>query len=678
MKRLCKLGIFAWALALTALGCSSQTVQGSVVLADSGNGIGNWQLGDIGSNDSTGAKDSGDSLADSGVDAGSADSGSTDTSTHTLQFVQEKGDDGIACVGVCVEKLSQNEVRTLKVRYLIDGKAVPDALVNFALQDPATKNGSLLSSNVPTDDQGACGADAKASQIEGVFNIVASVSTDPLAKPIDFEVHVAAKTKGPLTITLHYNGSKAFQEFGAIKARLTVQTDPGKPACKDIDLTDVLPAATWESPATLQFDKPWAMTWPQFAATLPQSGAPMTYTVIGLAYPVKGGNQTAAGCLDTGATVQWDPASKTMSGESVTVILSDLAPRLKGTYDLTTHLDLLSVLPPSVEAILQDIIDIVTDPVAGVLSLVCKLGNGSLDSFCKNVFDDPSNPNINNLAQPFGGVIVKFLDALLLGFLPENVKSGLKTGADVGQILTNLEIGGTLEIDAEPDFTGFVDKKYVKETWSTVTYTWTLGASCNANDPQCGKKTIDVGAFQNDAIVGSFDCWRDAFKSELKIAQHALNVKWGALVNFLLEKELLPLITGDPNVDSYGALFKTLVGGKGCIDKDTCCDDFGKNLAAKQGILGASFLSTVCESIAQLGSGFLEAELAGLDAQSGNVGTGSGLLLAADHCPLFDFNQDMVYDKIGAQASPCKWDMTLGIGGSAKPLKATFWATRQL
>jgi len=377
--------------------------------------------------------------------------------------------------------------------------------------------------------------------------------------------------------------------------------------------------------------------------------------------------------------------SKSVEGESVVVTIKDLPPRLKGTYDLTTHLNLLSVLPPTVETVLTTIIDIVTDPVAGLLGLICKLGNGKLDSICGAVFDNPQKPNIKELKQPFGGLIVKLLNAVLLSLLPPNVQQGLAAGADLGEILTNLQIDGTIEILAEPDNTGFLDKSQTKQDWTSVTYKWSLGQSCSASDPNCGKNTFSIEAFQTNAITGQFDLWRDAVKSEIKIGQHALNVKWGALVNFIVQKQVLPLLFKDPKnpgappVDSYAKLFKSLVGGKGCLTKDMCCENFGVSLTnSGPSLFSADFLAGACELMATLGSGYLESTLTGLDAQSGDPASGKGLLLAANQCAAFDMNQDQFIDNLGVKSAPCTWDMTLSLQGKPKALKATFYASRQL
>lgn len=673
-------------LAVFASACSTNTVGGNVFFADAGGGIGNYGFGDGSGADGKGKPDAG-AATDTHADAAPGD---TAAPTHQLLFVQKNDDFGGFCDSLCALVVYQNAQRSLKVQYLVGGEPQPDALIEFALDDKNTTLATLQSTNVPPDEKGIAQADIKAGNQVGTVGVTVRVPGDPEAGELHFDVHVQSKAKGPLEIRVHYVGSKSLSEFGMVKLRLTEQESPGQPACKDIDLGDALPAAKWESP-NLKWDnndpmttQPWLITSPLFSSSLPQSGEPLTFTVIAVASANSSSNALAAGCEDMTATVHWNLDSKSVEGESVIVTIKDLPPRLKGTYDLTTHLNLLSVLPPTVEAVLTTIIDIVTDPVAGLLGLICKLGNGKLDSICGAVFDDPAKPNIKELKQPFGGLIVQLLDAVLLSLLPPNVKQGLASGADLGEILTNLEIGGTMEIQAEPDNTGFLDKSHTKQDWASVTYKWSLGQSCSASDPNCGKKTFSIEAFQTNAITGQFDLWRDSFKSEIKIGQHALNVKWGALVNFIVQKQVLPLLFKDPKnpaappVDSYAKLFKSLVGGKGCLTKDVCCENFGASLTnGKQSLFSADFLAGACELVATLGSSYLESTLTGLDAQSGDPASGKGLLLAADHCAALDMNQDQFIDNLGVKSSPCTWDMTLNLLGKPKALKATFYASRQ-
>ncbi len=678
-------------LLVLATGCGTTIVPGQMAPVDGGGndggaaifGDGGWGADSgVGTSDGTmGASDA----PTAGADTGTTADGSAGSELRFAMPNNNKDDFGGVCADVCKLNLPQNSVRKIYAQYLVDGKPKADVLVRFGLIDPQNTKAEILIENSITDENGVAVSELKAGGSPGTIDIAAVVPADEAAGAKIFKVHVISKAKGPLQIRLHYLGSNNPLELAHIKARLTRQVIDGEPACKDVDLGDTLPKAQWESPGNLQWDKPWTITYPSFAKWVEKEvgingGKPLTFTVIGVAAKSNIGAVRAAGCIDTGATITWNPGTQALEGSDVTVIVKDLPPRLKGTYDMVTRLDLLSILPDTVEFVFKAIFDIITDPIAGTLSLTCKLGNGKLDSFCGLIFEDVKKPDINNLKQPFGALIVKFLDAILYSFLPDSVKSGLNAGADLGKILTDLEMGGIIDLKQEPDNTGFLSKDYTKDEWQSVTYKWSLGQACNPKDPNCGKKTFSFIAFQQDAIVGHFDLWRDTPKSEIKIGEHGLGIKWGALLNYIIQKQLLPAITADPKdpaapvVDSYAKLIKSLLAGKACLIKDTCCADFGKGLAAQQSLVGASFLEGTCELIVTLGAGLIESQLVALDTDTTK---GNTMTIKTDACAIFDDNQDMIIDSIGKSTYPCDWNMQVKIGGKPQQVKATFFATRQ-
>ena len=678
----CKLVALAVAALLTVT-CSDTTQQGFVVPSDAS---GKFDGGGLSGKDGASG-----SAADGAGAADGSGAGSDGTATgevaaaNVLQFATPKDDFGGVCDTLCALLVNQNAIRKVGVRYLAGGKpAGPDIAVQFELVDATAKQLVVLTPNVFTDEKGEAWAEVKSTSELGLAGVVARVTDDAAAGQLTFNFTVQPKAKGPLTVMLHYVGSSLLTDFGALQARLVKQV-AGAPACASLDLGDTLPPAAWTSP-NLQWNKPWALTFPSLAGWVQKEASAdgtVAFTVIGIAKGMTGSKVIAAGCVDTGVVVKVSDQGVVI-GDDVIVDVKDLPPRLKGVYDLTSHIDLLSILPDPVELVFKTILDVVSDPIAGLLGLACKLGGNTLNSLCGYVFQDPKNPSIKDLTA-VGDIITKFLDAILLSFLPPQVKQGLATGADLNEILTNLEMGGTFEFKAEPDSTGFLPAAQTKEIWSTVTYKWTLGQTCAANDPKCGKKTFNVEAFQPDAIVGQFDLWRDAVLSQIKIAKHALKIKWGALINYIVQKQLLPAITADPKnpnapvVDSYAKLIKTLMAGKQCLVKDTCCNDFAKQLAGKQSLIKEDFLTSTCEVLISLGTGFLEQQLNQLDGTTGDPTKNSGLLLSADKCPIFETNQDQLIDIIGGVLvkDQCHWDMTLTIGGKPNAIKGIFYATRQ-
>ena len=114
------------------------------------------------------------------------------------------------------------------------------------------------------------------------------------------------------------------------------------------------------------------------------------------------------------------------------------------------------------------------------------------------------------------------------------------------------------------------------------------------------------------------------------------------------------------------------VGGTpvSCDDKNACTLDKCDPSTAK-----CFFVNT--DGFCEDGTGFLESQLLALDGKTGDPTKGSGLLLAADKCAIFEINADQKIDAIGNKTQPCLWDMTLTIGGKPEPIKSKFYATRQ-
>jgi hypothetical protein len=96
-------------------------------------------------------------------------------------------------------------------------------------------------------------------------------------------------------------------------------------------------------------------------------------------------------------------------------------------------------------------------------------------------------------------------------------------------------------------------------------------------------------------------------------------------------------------------------------------------------LLKEDFLTSTCEVLVNVGTAYLESQLTKLDGDSGDPTKGSGLLLSADGCNIYETNQDQLIDLFGGPQAKdqCTWDMTLTIGGAPQSIKGKFFATRQ-
>jgi len=476
----------------------------------------------------------------------------------------------------------------------------------------------------------------------------------------------------PLIVKFEQDGQASID---AIKAYLFLQT-AGSPTCLEIN-PGSLPIADKASPELNDLMQSWKVS--SFADLGPNN--PLMYTVVATGYEVNG-PVLAWGCYDVDALVEFG------KGKLVTVVLHDAPPpTYVGTYHVVNHFSILSALPPEVDTVLEFIVGFFNSPTAGLLQLTCALANDALEDLCDNVFQDPNDPDINNLTT-VGNVMTTILDGILINLLEDNVGTDIWSGGkDIGNMIKDIEIHSTIKIKAEPDETGFISMENTEVEWHTVSFQWTMGEDCNILDPECGKKSYSFNAIGQDVAVAQFtaqlDGWMLGQFYKLIIQPHALDLKYGAFLNFAIEKLLLPTVAGDgsdglPVVDSYEKFFSALMGGKECLQINNCCELFAQNVSGQAGNWVQSLAKIGCQALVPLSSEYLRDMLTGLDPDTGDnftIGTKSG-----QPCVLYDTDNDQVIDQWGKKEPMelrCYWDVKLKLGGSDILFDADFWGVRQ-
>ena len=151
-----------------------------------------------------------------------------------LKFVQAQDDFGGLCETQCALKIFQNGTRTLKVQYLVDGQPVANAAILFAAKDAAQTLVAPGGGEIPTDDNGFAQLDVKSGSDVGAVVIAVTAKDDPLAAPVEFNLQVATKAKGPMEIRLQYEGFNNPADYTLIQARLTKQEAAGQIALPDV------------------------------------------------------------------------------------------------------------------------------------------------------------------------------------------------------------------------------------------------------------------------------------------------------------------------------------------------------------------------------------------------------------------------------------------------------------
>ena len=615
-------------------------------------------------------------------DAGSVDTAEpphdivTPTGACTLEFTEATGDDGAACKGAseCNLTLFFSGSRSVKVRYLCDGAPLASGLVQFDLiGNEANSTLEALPNAVYTDADGTAATTVNvANNNAGLFELRASPGDGSDAQPISYMFSVESKIGPPLTVKFNPLYDPTQVKFDKIETTIYKHTDANKYECAGIDPTETMPSGGVGLPKVSKIEESVvAPSLPKLDTELHQK-----WTVVAVGKTTAGAMRIV-GCNDQDAKVEF--AKSTI----VTVDMNAVPPDYTGEYAATAYLDLTSALPPNIKLIFDVIFGLFESPTGGLMLLVCKLDGNSLDSICEIVFDDPDNPVIGEWGS-FGEIIVTTADAILIGLLDKNpiAKDIFHTGKDLGEILQHLELHSRIIMKAlppkkkaVPDSQGWFTEDQCSQVWDEITFTWTLNAGCNPNDPGCGQQNFNFNQFSNGVLSATFEAQVTPTFYDMNIYEHSVNLKYGALLNEVIKQLLLPAVFGDgsdgfPKIDSYEEVIQTFLCGKeGMMPGQDCCQIFADNIGV--GAIEGT-LKTACKSLIPLGVSYLEGLLLGLDLDVNNLH-----LKTAEPCKLYDVDADGKIDSFGKADKPCYWALELEVFGFTAAFDAEFFAVRK-
>lgn len=609
----------------------------------------------------------------------------TPSCSNKLSFIEDTDDVGKSVKNSSVFNviIPFNGDRDLKVKLYCGPKPVPGAILKYEKKNETLGTCELAASMAYTDEDGIARVKIQnvTPKIEQ-FQVMVTVEGDETIEPVYFNISVQPKGYAPLTVGFaDYKGAYAMLDNAEI--RLYKQAANGKPKCADLPL-DIIPKtqATVASPTIAINGSYQFLDLPNLKTELKQ-----TYTIIGLARQGQGPIQAWA-CNDVDGQVEYG-ASK-----YVELVLKDIAPRIKGSYDITNTFDLVSGLPPDVAKVVYYITDFFKNPAATLMKMFCQMAgsSGTLHDFCGYLFQDPNNPSIDKLTGT-GDIAFQIINAILIALLESNCPYKddptmcgkiWYTGGDISEILTHFQILSTFTFDKEPDENGNIPATYAKSVWHSVRLRWTLGKNCPPADPDCGWQKFSFSQIPGieDAISGNFDVVIEPAWT-MTIKPHKLNLKYGALINFAIEKWILPRIFGDgsdglPAVDCYGAMIGSLLAGKACIaDSDCCsptgtcegcCQAFAEQLSKQTSGITKNLVAGACEALVTTAQNYLRQTLTSMDATPDNF-----TLATKEPCAIYDTNKDMKFDAIGKMDAQCVWDAQLVIGGITYAPNGTFY-----
>jgi len=200
----------------------------------------------------------------------------------------------------------------------------------------------------------------------------------------------------------------------------------------------------------------------------------------------------------------------------------------------------------------------------------------------------------------------------------------------------------------------------------------------------------EIPGLNKDILTGQFS---GKFENNmLSVDPHPLRLSYGALLNFIFESLVLPLISGDEDVNTWEMFLYTLVGGKDCLpgpvsdpQLKTCCELFAEKSTNGSSGTVYTIAKVGCDTLVSEGSKYLRAQLTSLDTVSGeNIMIGTRAddpettgVDEALPCELKDTDDDLLIDELGGAGKPCTWELQLNFTEEADNVDASFYGVRE-
>lgn len=622
-RRLGTAALLALAAIWATTACSSEPIQGAIVLTDAGsNGDISWVANDTGAQpDLAGGED----LGQTGEDTGPQDLNREIIVLFDISQPRVIGPAQVLPIPIKVIDYSA-------------GAPADGVPVFWEILPPEETPDLINTGGAGALDTLMTGTDAK-GQTGNVFR----PNTDPLkeyrlrlsaegAEDVVFDIWVTDTPKGGIRIKMKYDN-------GVPLAQTLVRVLPLPFTCASF--SPIYPDAGYiGSKATFLTDEPEFIDLP----------ADKKYGVYVVAKDVN--NQlTAAGCADGILVVDKQITE-------VTLTVQTLALQASGSYDMVNNFDFTGAIPGQLGEILDTAVQIFYDPGAFIIEQVKNLvknfiGGGFIVDAAFGLFED---------------ALADLVSDWLLNSSPSWLQDFFTIGQDVLQIVKKLEMLGILNIykisneffvKGEINFTG-------------LNLYWKLG--CDKNDPNyadCGKITLDAKDAVNDPnfpldfLAGDFTATVSAQRT-LTINSSTITLNYGKLILWVLTDIVLYQITGEK---SFQAAMSKLVNCSGIAS------GIGNSILGDLG-LSESFVKGACESAVGLLVLPVENLLGGLKLDT-NLQLSGECKMVDDNPPPTQANGmtggDLKVDKL-VEGS---WVGNIVSDQPGNPFKGTFSAIRQ-
>jgi len=325
-----------------------------------------------------------------------------------------------------------------------------------------------------------------------------------------------------------------------------------------------------------------------------------------------------------------------------------------GSYDVLLNVDLGQALPEPYETTVGTLLDILSDPVGYVVYEAMRLANAN-SGFTNFLLYDSDNNGSDDAVATYQMAITETGVYMVFNSVRGQVVDLVENNATVGPIYTRVttvtgdistavrefEIGANYTVTTQAEAPGY----HVAETWNDVIFTWHRG--CPTGDEGCARRLIDggmrlspVASMYAAGIARSTPLMGETERFQLSPQNHVVVLRYGAVIQLLLEEIVYPELTGDPSANALLDVLESIID----------CNDVGTAIANSVPLGSASFYAGYCTqglgAVAnRVDMALIELtlsgnpELVGKDA-SGVTADGQLFLVDADH----DLQTELVRD----------------------------------
>lgn len=489
------------------------------------------------------------------------------------------------------------------------GEPVENAPVQFDVSDEEDEDPlSLTAGQVYSDEQGVAAVEAFLGTQEGTWEVEATNSS---SNSVTFEVQILPAETGDLEVEL-------------------VHPAPGIMDLSDIDLRVYRAShfdCNWFEPLLTQDEETVADAYTPFvgdSVTVENLSVNNAYVVTAIARGEQG--QIAAGGCMSSVIVQ---ADQTTDRE---MILQLIPLNPAGTYDVLSHWDFTDALADAGPAgsVIVTVLDIFENPGQGIydeiINLVGELVGGLISATIDQFL------SMTGLDTQLQNAINNFIDD------SDGLSAVRDAGQELRQVVANLEVHSELSIGKmaqDFEFRG-------QDNWLGLTLYWSGLCEDNDPDPDCDAielKAEQDGEFADLGVLSSSWTGRVAAFDQLQIDQHAVSLRYGRLIRFILNDVMLPAVT-DGNANSMSEAFSYWFG----------CDSIvgtiisGDEVCAFDYCLEADTVEDFCETAVSTVFSFADILIDSLEYDMGLRLGGEGRLIEETSDGLVDRIEDGVFE----------------------------------